>query len=129
MYGLMIAVGLLACFLVVYYYGKKKNIESKFTDFIFFNAVIAIAIGWGSATLFQATYNYIAHPEKGFHLGTGFTFIGGLIGGIIGIVSLIIVNGFTFTITPFTIIMAAINAISSIAYTFCSLKAFEKINL
>lgn len=83
MYGLMIAVGLLACFLVVYYYGKKKNIESKFTDFIFFNAVIAIALGWGSATLFQATYNYIAHPEKGFHLGTGFTFIGGLIGGII----------------------------------------------
>ncbi len=83
MYGLMIAVGMLACFAVLYYYGKKKNIEQRFIDFIFFNAVIAIALGWGSATLFQATYNYIAHPEEGFNLGKGFTFIGGLIGGII----------------------------------------------
>lgn len=83
MYGLMIAIGMLACFGVLYFYGKKKNIESKFIDFIFFNAVIAIALGWGSATLFQATYNYIAHPENGFNLGTGFTFIGGLIGGVI----------------------------------------------
>lgn len=83
MYGLMIAVGMLACFGVLYYYGKKKNIQGKFIDFIFFNAVIAIALGWGSATIFQATYNYIAHPEQGFQLGKGFTFIGGLIGGVV----------------------------------------------
>ena len=83
MYGLMIAVGMFACFAVLYYYGRKKKIESKFIDFIFFNAIIAIALGWGSATVFQATYNYIAHPENGFQLGKGFTFIGGLIGGVV----------------------------------------------
>lgn len=83
LYGLMIAIGILACFGVVYYYGKKKKVESKFIDFIFFNAVIAIAVGFGSASLFQATYNYIENPEQGFRLGEGITFIGGLIGGVV----------------------------------------------
>jgi drug/metabolite transporter (DMT)-like permease len=75
----------------------------------------------------QFLFNNLYERKSGN--GIGATLIFTFIGGIIGIVSLIIVNGFTFTITPFTIIMAAINAISSIAYTFCSLKAFEKINL
>lgn len=83
MYGLMIAVGILACFGVIFYYGKKKKIEDKFTDFIFYNAIISIAVGFGSAALFQATYNYIENPENGFKLGGGITFIGGLIGGVI----------------------------------------------
>ena len=58
LYGLMIAVGILACFGVLYYYGKKKKIEEDFIDFIFFNAIVAIVLGFGSAALFQATYNY-----------------------------------------------------------------------
>ncbi len=83
MYGLMIAVGILACFGVLYYYGKKKKIEEAFIDFIFFNAIVAIVLGFGSAALFQATYNYIESPEDGFDLQGGITFIGGLIGGVI----------------------------------------------
>ena len=87
-------------------------------------AIVTIAtVMFGVQFLFNNLY------ERNSGNGIGATLIFTFIGGIIGIVSLIIVNGFTFTITPFTIIMAAINAISSIAYTFCSLKAFEKINL
>jgi hypothetical protein len=87
-------------------------------------AIVTIAtVMFGVQFLFNNLY------ERKSGNGIGATLIFTFIGGIIGIVSLIIVNGFTFTITPFTIIMAAINAISSIAYTFCSLKAFEKINL
>lgn len=82
MYGLMIAIGILACFGVLYYYGKKKKIEEKFIDFIFYNAIVSIAVGFGSAALFQATYNYIENPEAGFNFGGGITFIGGLIGGV-----------------------------------------------
>ncbi len=82
MYGLMIAVGILACFGVWFHFGKKRNIEEKFVDFVFYNAIVAIAVGFGSAALFQATYNYIADPSKGFSFG-GITFIGGLIGGIV----------------------------------------------
>lgn len=83
MYGLMIAIGLLACFGVLFYYGKKKKIEEKFIDFIFYNGVLSIIVGFGSAALFQATYNYIENPSVGFRLDGGITFIGGLIGGII----------------------------------------------
>lgn len=83
MYGLMIAIGLLFAFIVLFYYGKKKKVEEKFTDFIFYNGIASIALGFGSAGLFQATYNYIENPEAGFNFGQGFTFIGGLIGGVI----------------------------------------------
>ena len=82
MYGLMIAVGILACFGVWFHFGKKRKIEEGFVDFVFYNAIVAIAVGFGSAALFQATYNYIENPAAGFDLGGGITFIGGLIGGI-----------------------------------------------
>ena len=81
MYGLMIAVGILAAFGVIFYYGKKKNVEEKFTDFIFYNTILSIALGFGSAALFQATYDYIEDPSAGFRFNGGITFIGGLIGG------------------------------------------------
>ena len=83
LYGLMIGVGILACFGILYYYGKKKKIEENFIDFLFYNAIVAIVLGFGAAALFQATYNYIENPKAGFDLSGGITFIGGLIGGII----------------------------------------------
>ena len=82
MYGLMIAVGILACFWVLFRFGKKRKIEERFIDFVFYNAIVAIALGFGSAALFQATYNYIENPSAGFNFDSGITFIGGLIGGI-----------------------------------------------
>ena len=83
MYGLMIAVGILACFGVLFRFGKKRKIEERFIDFIFYNAIVAIILGFGSAALFQATYNYIENPSAGFNFEGGITFIGGLIGGIV----------------------------------------------
>ena len=82
MYGLMIGVGILACFGVIFYYGKKKNIEEKFTDFIFYGAIASIIVGFGAAALFQATYDYIENPKAGFNIDGSITFIGGLIGGV-----------------------------------------------
>ncbi len=87
MYGVMIAVGLLACFALMFLYGKVKKINPDFIDFIFYLSIAAVLVGFGSAALFQATYNYIEHPEQGFKFG-GITFIGGLIGGIITFVGL-----------------------------------------
>ena len=83
LYGLMIAVGILACFGVLFRFGKKRKIEERFIDFIFYNAIVAIILGFGSAALFQATYNYIENPSAGFNFEGGITFIGGLIGGIV----------------------------------------------
>ncbi len=89
MYGIMIAVGILACFLFLFYYGKKRNLDSGFIDFVFYAAIGAIAFGFFTAALFQAVYNYIEDPEAGFKLfGGGITFIGGLIGGIVAFLAL-----------------------------------------
>lgn len=81
MYGVMIAIGLLACFLVLWYYSKKKNIDPSFVDFVFYDGIAAIVLGFGGGMLFQAFYNYLEHPENGFRFGSGMTFIGGLIAG------------------------------------------------
>ena len=82
MYGVMIAVGILCAFLTLFYLTKKKGVDVRFTDFIFYNEIASIVVGFGFATLFQSTYNYIKNPSAGFELGSGMTFIGGLIGGV-----------------------------------------------
>ena len=81
MYGIMIAVGVLAAFAVLYLYGKKEKFSQKFTDFLFYDGLFSVAVGIGSAALFQALYNYIEDPSKGFRFDGSITFIGGLIGG------------------------------------------------
>lgn len=81
MYGVMIAVGILCAFIVLYTYGKKLKLNTKFLDFIYYDAIAAILLGFGSSALFQSLYNFIENPEAGFKLGGGITFIGGLIGG------------------------------------------------
>lgn len=81
MYGVMVAIGILAAFVVLYAYSKKLKIDGKFTDFIYYNAIVSIALGFGSAAVFQAFYNFMEDPDHGFKFEGGITFIGGLIGG------------------------------------------------
>ena len=81
MYGVMIAVGILACFGVITFYGKRMKLAESFIDFIFFNGIAAIFIGFLSAALFQAVYDFIENPAAGFRISGSITFIGGLIGG------------------------------------------------
>ena len=83
MYGVMIAVGLLGTFITLFWLAKKKDIEQKFVDYLFYNGIVAIVLGFGAATVVQALYNYIDNPAEGFRLGSGMTFIGGLIGGVV----------------------------------------------
>lgn len=83
MYGIMIAVGILFAFLVLFRYSKKLGLPGKLTDLVYYDGIVSILLGFGFAALFQATYNYIEHPENGFHLGEGITFLGGMIGGTV----------------------------------------------
>ena len=82
MYGICIAVGILVCLGVFYYYTKKKEMPSKVQDFIFIVALISIALGFLFAKLYQAVYDWI---ENGFgrfdFYGAGITAMGGFIGG------------------------------------------------
>ena len=85
LYGICIAVGVLTCVLVLFKFAKGR-ISDKFIDFLFYNGIVAIAIGFLSATLFQSIYNYVdalkIDPNAKFEFG-GMTFIGGLIGGVL----------------------------------------------
>lgn len=78
MYGIMIALGLLACFFVIFKYGEILHYNKDFVDFIFYDGIASIIVGFGFAALFQSVYNYI---ETGVFEFNGITFIGGLIGG------------------------------------------------
>ncbi len=46
-----------------------------------------------------------------------------------GLVILLIINGFRFEFTAFSFVMALLVAVNSFAYTFCSFKALNRINL
>ena len=81
MYGIMVALGLLCAFGVLFYYGRRRGIHADFLDFLFYDGIASIAAGFGFAALFQATYNFIENPSKGFRFTGEITFIGGLIGG------------------------------------------------
>lgn len=83
MYGIMIAVGILFAFLVLFRYSKVLKLPNKLVDLVYYDGVVSILLGFGSASLFQSFFNYLENPEGGFHFGEGITFLGGMIGGTV----------------------------------------------
>ena len=79
-YGIFIAIGLLACLLVFFYFTNKKGMAQKVQDFTFIVVVVAIAIGFLFAKLYQTFYNWIEDGVWDFY-SAGITVMGGLIGG------------------------------------------------
>ena len=80
MYGVCIAVGIIACLIVFYVYTKKKGMSEKVQDFIFIIAIVSIALGFLFAKLYQAFYEWIDTGVFDFY-GSGITAMGGFIGG------------------------------------------------
>ncbi len=80
-YGLMIGVGILACFIVLYWYGRLLKVHARLLDFCFYTGIASIAIGFACANLWQSVYDFIEDPSGGFHISKGITVIGGLLGG------------------------------------------------
>lgn len=81
MYGIMVALGVLAAFAVLYLYDKKMGVDLSFSDFLFYDGIVSVLLGFGCAALFQGIYSYIENPSAGFSLRNGITFLGGMIGG------------------------------------------------
>ena len=53
LYGVCIAVGILACIFVLYFYTKKKGVPEEVQDYTFFIAIAAIGFGFLAAKFFQ----------------------------------------------------------------------------
>ena len=51
------------------------------------------------------------------------------IGGIAGLIIMFFINGLVFEFTPFTMLMASLSVLNSLAFSFCSFKALDYINL
>ena len=82
LYGFCIALGILACIFVLFYYTKKKNMPAVVQNFVFCIAILAIVLGFIIAKLYQAIYDWVENPSAGFDFaGAGFTAMGGFIGG------------------------------------------------
>lgn len=82
LYGICIAIGIIACLVVYYRYTKRKNMPAEVQDFTFIVALISIALGFLFAKVYQAIYDWIGTGFKKFDFyGAGITFMGGVIGG------------------------------------------------
>lgn len=111
MYGVMIALGILACFMVLFEYCKRVGISNKYVDFAFYTGLVAIVIGFIGAAAWQGMFNYIDDLKNGeeavFSLDGGITAIGGLATGAITyiIICLAFRKKYPFSLTK-TVIVA-----------------------
>lgn len=81
LYGICMAVGIIACFVFLAFTMWKKKFNEASSDMILFIGIFGTGFGIFAAMLFQSVYNYIADPDAGFSFGS-MTFLGGLIGGV-----------------------------------------------
>ena len=82
-----------------------------------------------SVTMFGACFALQDVYRKMRGSGIAISLESSLAGAAAGIVVLLAINGFHFELTPFTLFMAALSALNGMAFTFCSFKALDAINL
>ena len=87
-------------------------------------AMIALAVVMFGGT-FVLNRQYERQCGNDFFAAILFT----LCSGGVGLLALLIINRFTVGYTPFTLVMAALTALNSILFSFCSLRALHTIDL
>lgn len=81
LYSLLMVAGVVLCMMFIRLQGDWRGFSAKFQNLILLNVIPAVVLGYGSAVLFQAFYNYMASGTFEIVESTGATFYGGLIGG------------------------------------------------
>ena len=75
----------------------------------------------------QFLFNQRFQKEYGSGLKPLLVFVLGY--NVAGLLVLLIINGFRVEFTPFTLLLAFLWSVNSLVLSFCSFKAFEKVNL
>lgn len=88
LYTICFIVGIIACLIFAIYAMKKTGYSTSASDTIIIIGILSIIFGLLFAVLFQAIYDFIADPSKGFRISGSMTFLGGLVGGIITFIGL-----------------------------------------
>lgn len=100
LYGICFALGIILCFAFLYFAMWKNKFSETSFDAVIFIGIFGTGFGILTAMLFQSTYNYIDNPAGGFDFGGSMTFIGGLIGGVVGFVG--VWNLYVYVVRPRT---------------------------
>ena len=78
LYDIMIAIGVIAAFVVFLLYAKKTQMPNSLQTLVLISGLIGVVLGFAAAGLVQSIYFWI---ENGKFEWGGMTFYGGLIGG------------------------------------------------
>ncbi len=81
LYSILMVAGVVLCMAFIRLQGDWRGFSAKLQNLILLNVVPAVVLGYGSAVLFQAFYNYMDSGKFEIVKSTGATFYGGLIGG------------------------------------------------
>lgn len=90
---------------------------------MYYGIILAAVVMFG----FQFLFNEKFETKNGNSLASSMLFIFG--GSIAGLLVLLIINGFRFEFTPYTLVISVITALNMMACIFCSLKSLAYINL
>lgn len=88
LYTLCFIVGIIACLVFTIIAMKKSGYSSTASDTIIIIGLFAIIFGLLGAVLFQAIYDFINNPERGFIISGSMTFLGGLIFGVLSFLAI-----------------------------------------
>ena len=89
LYDICLMVGILTCLVLYRVFADRQKFKAKIQNFALIVALFAIGGGYYAAALVQTYYNWNAalatNPEAAFwdFWGTGATFYGGLVGGVL----------------------------------------------
>lgn len=83
LYDIFLAVGVISALLFARIFADRDNVSAKLFNFILVNGIVAIVIGYCSAVVAQAVYNWLDGEAFAINTNTGATFLGGLVGGVV----------------------------------------------
>lgn len=85
LYSICLLVGVISSFVVFRICADRRGFSPRMQNLVLFDAFASVVGGYLGAVFFQAVYNYLGDPSKGFKItrNTGATFMGGLITGVL----------------------------------------------
>ena len=97
LYDIFLAIGVVSALLIVRLFSDYDKTSAKLFNFILLTGACAIALGYCSAVLFQAIYNWLDGDPFVINTATGATFLGGLVGGVtVFLIGYFLVGHFVF---------------------------------
>lgn len=98
LYDIFLSIGVISALLFARIFADRDNVSAKLFNFILINGIIAISLGYCSAVISQAIYNWLDGETFAISATTGATFLGGLIGGVVTfLIGYFFVGNFLFT--------------------------------